>query len=422
MYALEIVVVDDSKMMIKIAKDIIEDSGILCSLRTFLDPVEALNYIKKNKVDLVITDLVMPKMTGLELIEIMKNYETLKDIKTFIVTSIDDAAKSSQAFELGASDYITKPYNDYEFLARVKNAIREINLRKELAVQLKKTKEEHHKLYIANEQLKVTQGQLIQKEKLAGIGQLAAGVAHEINNPLGFILSNFETLEGYISFIQELMKKYDALNLSDDSIMDFKNENDYKFIVEDIYEIIEDTSDGLNRVKEIIKSLRSFSRIDAFKEFAKYDLNEGIEETLIIAKNEYKYIAEIEKDFGELPNIEAYAGEVNQVILNILINAVHAIKANKENIDKGLIEIKTKILDDSNVFLSISDNGCGMDNKTQSKIFDPFFTTKGVGIGTGLGLSITYDIIANKHNGTIEVESYKNVGTTIKITLPLKQS
>jgi len=309
--------VDDSRIMIKIAKDIIEDSGILCSLRTFLYPVEALNYIKKNKVDLVITDLVMPKMTGLEFIEIMKNYETLKDIKTFIVTSIDDAAKSSQAFELGASDYITKPYNDYEFLARVKTAIREINLKKELAVQLKKTKEEHHKLYIANEQLRVTQGQLIQKEKLAGIGQLAAGVAHEINNPLGFILSNFETLEGYISFIQELMKKYDALNLSDDLIKDFKNENDYEFIVEDIYEIIEDTSGGLNRVKEIVKSLRSFSRIDAFKEFARYDLNEGIEETLIIAKNEYKYIAEIEKDFGELPNIEVYVGEVNQVILNI---------------------------------------------------------------------------------------------------------
>lgn len=414
--------VDDSKIMLNVAKDIIEESDILCNLRTFLDPLEALDYIKKNAVDLVITDLVMPKMTGLEFIEAIKSDEQLMLIKMLIVTSIDDSTKLSEAFGLGASDYITKPYNDYEFLARIKNAIREIKLRKELAIQLKRTKEEHNKLYIANERLRVTQAQLIQKEKMAGIGQLAAGVAHEINNPLGFILSNFETLEEYISFIHTLMKKYDDLGVTDDSINEFKKDQDYEFIVNDIYEIIEDTSAGLNRVKEIIKSLRSFSRIDAFKEFVKYNINEGIEETLIIAKNEYKYVASVEKKFGDVPDIEAYAGEINQVILNILINAVHAIKANEENIEHGLIEIKTERVNESNVLLSISDNGCGMDQKTISKIFDPFFTTKDVGVGTGLGLSITYDIITNKHHGTIEVESYENVGTTINITLPLKQS
>lgn len=414
--------VDDSKIMLNVAKDIIEESEITCSLRSFLDPVDALDYIKKNEVDLVITDLVMPKMTGLEFIDAIKNDEQLKLIKMLIVTSIDDSTKLSQAFDLGASDYITKPYNDYEFLARIKNAIREINLRKELAIQLKRTKEEHNKLYIANERLRVTQAQLVQKEKMAGIGQLAAGVAHEINNPLGFILSNFETLEEYISFIHELMKKYDDLNMTDDSIDEFKKKHDYDFIVDDIYEIIEDTNAGLNRVKEIIKSLRSFSRIDAFKEFVKYNINEGIEETLIIAKNEYKYIATVEKNLGEVPDIEAYAGEINQVILNVLINAVHAIKANKENIEHGLIEIETKFINESSVMLSVSDNGCGMDKETLSKIFNPFFTTKDVGVGTGLGLSITYDIITNKHNGTIEVESYENVGTTINIILPLKQS
>jgi signal transduction histidine kinase len=414
--------VDDSKIMLNVAKDIIEESDILCNLRTFLDPVVALDYIKKNTVDLVITDLVMPKMNGLELIEAVKSDQDLMLIKMLIVTSIDDSIKLSEAFSLGASDYITKPYNDYEFLARIKNAIREIKLRKELAIQLERTKEEHKKLYVVNERLRVTQAQLIQKEKMAGIGQLAAGIAHEINNPLGFILSNFETLEEYISFIHTLMKKYEALEITDDSIEKLKKEQDYEFVINDIYEIIEDTSAGLSRVKEIIKSLRSFSRIDAFKEFVKYNINEGIEETLIIAKNEYKYVASVEKKLREVPDIEAYAGEINQVILNILINAVHAIKANEENIEHGLIEIKTELLDDSHVLLSISDNGCGMDQKTISKMFDPFFTTKDVGVGTGLGLSITYDIITNKHNGTIEVESYENIGTTINITLPLKQS
>ncbi|HKL43147.1 MAG TPA: response regulator [Clostridia bacterium] len=419
---MKIVMVDDSKIMLNVAMDIIEESEISCSLRTFLDPVEALEYIKKNAVDLVITDLVMPKLTGLEFIEAVKSHEQLMHIKMLIVTSIDDSTKLSQAFDLGASDYITKPYNDYEFLARIKNAIREIKLTKELAIQLKRTKEEHKKLYIANERLRVTQAQLIQKEKMAGIGQLAAGVAHEINNPLGFILSNFETLKEYISFIRELMKKYDDLGITDDSINQFKQSHDYEFIVNDIYEIIEDTNAGLDRVKEIIKSLRSFSRIDAFKEFVKYNLNEGIEETLIIAKNEYKYVAAIEKNLGEIPDVEAYAGEINQVILNIIINAVHAIKENKGKIDHGLIKIKTELINDESVHLSITDNGCGMDESTKSKIFDPFFTTKDVGVGTGLGLSITYDIITNKHSGSIEVESYKDIGTTINISLPLKQS
>jgi len=154
----------------------------------------------------------------------------------------------------------------------------------------------------------------------------------------------------------------------------------------------------------------------------KYNLNEGIEETLIIAKNEYKYVAAIEKNLGEIPDVEAYAGEINQVILNIIINAVHAIKENKGKIDHGLIKIKTELINDESVHLSITDNGCGMDESTKSKIFDPFFTTKDVGVGTGLGLSITYDIITNKHSGSIEVESYKDIGTTINISLPLKQS
>jgi len=414
--------VDDSKIMISVAKDIIKNSNISCSLKTFLDPSEALNYIEKHEIDLVITDLVMPKMNGLELIKAIKDNKKLSFIKVLIVTSIDDSIKLSQAFELGASDYITKPYSDYEFLARVKNAIREINLRKKLAVQLEKTKEEQNKLLVVNERLRVTQSQLIQKEKMAGIGQLAAGVAHEINNPLGFILSNFETLDQYIQFIQKLIKKYEALDLKTADIEAFKMANDYEFIIEDIYEIIEDTNGGLNRVKEIIKSLRSFSRIDAFKDFTKYNLNEGIKDTLIIAKNEYKYVAKIRKKLGEIPDIDAYPGEINQVILNIIINAVHAIKANSENIESGLIEIETDLLDESHVLLTITDNGCGMDVKTISKIFDPFFTTKEVGLGTGLGLSITYDIITNKHNGIIDVESYINVGTTLKITLPLKQS
>lgn len=417
---MNIILIDDSRIILKIAEDIIHGGVQYNNLRAFTKPKKAMMYIRNHPVDLVLTDLVMPEMSGKDIITTIKQDAQLKHIKILMVTSINDYNMLAECFELGASDYITKPFDEYEFLARVKNAIREINLSRALAVQLKRVKEEQEELTEANRRLKITQAQLVQKEKMAGIGQLAAGVAHEINNPLGFILSNFDTLKEYMFFIKELVNRYENLNIEDEPIKTFKKENDYEFILEDIFEIINDTNDGLQRVKEIIKSLRHFSHIDVFKEYVPYNVNDGIKETLIIAKNEYKYVATVETDLDELPEIKAYGGEINQVILNMVINSVHAIK---EKGNEGLIKIKTEDLQNEEaVKITIEDNGIGMEPDTVSEIFNPFFTTKEVGVGTGLGLSITYDIITNKHKGTIDVHSQKGVGTTFEITLPYEQS
>ena len=272
---------------------------------------------------------------------------------------------------------------------------------------------------------------MVQSEKLASIGQLAAGVAHEMNTPVGFVASNFQTLENYIKKIQcllemhgklvgeiktaqktELLNKADAINKSrDDMKMDF--------ILEDIQGLFDDSREGLSRVTNIIQNLRDFSRIDQPGSLDKYNLNDGIEATLVVAKNEIKYDAELKTDLSELPHILCNAGQINQVFLNILVNAAQAIKS-QERENQGTITIRTYATDE-HVICEISDDGPGIAPDMLSKVFDPFFTTKPAGKGTGLGLSVSYDIIVNKHNGEILADSTVGEGTKFIIKLPSKR-
>ena len=277
--------------------------------------------------------------------------------------------------------------------------------------------------------LKQTQVQLVQQEKLAGIGQLAAGVAHEINNPLGFILSNFDSLKKYLIKITDVFHKYselknrvlesDTQNLKElaQQLVIFEKQKKIAYIFEDLEPIIQESDDGLRRLGDIVKALKLFSRVDKSSELEYYDLNAGIKNTLIIAKNEIKYVAEIEVNLGELPEIQASAGQINQVLLNMIINAAYAIK--EKQMDKlGIVKI-TSYHKDQFVYCCIQDNGLGMTEETIQKIFTAFFTTKPSGQGTGLGLSISYDIVVNKHCGDISVSSEKGIGTTFTIKLPL---
>ncbi len=271
----------------------------------------------------------------------------------------------------------------------------------------------------AYNELKTTQAKIFQQEKLASIGQLAAGIAHEINNPIGFVYSNLDTLSKYIQRLLEFMSlQQDVLNASADS--DSKTLLDEKrtvlkidFIIEDIDGLIKESLEGLERVKKIVMDLKSFSRVDD-EEYTHADVNECLETTLNIVWNELKYKATVTKEYGDIPVTKCYPRQLNQVFMNILVNAAQAIE------EKGEIRIKSWH-EEGYIFVSISDTGPGIPEENLNRIFEPFFTTKEVGKGTGLGLSITYDIV-KKHGGNIKVESKIGQGTTFVVSIPVVEA
>jgi two-component system NtrC family sensor kinase len=257
----------------------------------------------------------------------------------------------------------------------------------------------------ANMKLQQTQSVMVQQEKLASIGQLAAGVAHEINNPLGFLKSNHAMLK------KNVLKFRADWETPKDKGLDLPS------MFAEFDQLFAESDEGFARIMRIVAGLKSFSRIDQGGEFELFDVNGGIESTLVVAWNEIKYVAEIKKSFGELPRIKARGGEINQVILNLLVNAAQAIESQKRG-EKGLITIETSLKGDR-VLIAVSDDGPGIPEKIRTRVFDPFFTTKEPGKGTGLGLSISYDIVVTKHGGSLSVESEPGKGTSFIIALPI---
>ena len=265
------------------------------------------------------------------------------------------------------------------------------------------------------------QAQLLQNEKMASIGQLSAGIAHEINNPMGFINSNLGTLEKYV----DKFDRYIALlenslqqtgNLQQlDAVHALRKELKLDYVLKDIYQLISESTDGAERVMKIVQDLKTFSRSDTEK-MGKADLKQCLDSTINIIWNKIKYAAELERSYGDTPKVLCNIQQVNQVFMNLLVNAVHAIES-KGSEELGTVVVRTWA-DDDNAFVSVSDTGCGMSDEVKRKIFDPFFTTKDVGQGTGLGLSISHEII-KKHGGEITVESEVGHGTTFTVRLPL---
>lgn len=308
------------------------------------------------------------------------------------------------------------------------NVIKRKRIEEALRASEETLKNRNNELMAALSLLKQTQAQLIHNEKLAGIGQLAAGVAHEINNPLGFVLSNFDMLkkyvqqlssvvEGYIQFKERIIQKsIHGVEEELNEINNLEKKNHLNFILGDLDDLIRESKEGLKRVEEIVKGLRLFSRVDQINEIEEYDLNLGIKTTLLVARNEVKYHAVLEEMLEDVPIIFANGGKINQVLLNIIVNAAQAIKA-KAMEESGVIKIRTYV-EGNSVVCEIQDNGIGIENKNLQRIFDPFFTTKQLGEGTGLGLSIAYEIITAHHNGEILVESEPGVGTKFTIKLP----
>ncbi|KPF48973.1 ATPase [beta proteobacterium AAP121] len=270
-------------------------------------------------------------------------------------------------------------------------------------------------------QLSQAQQQLMQSERLASIGQLAAGVAHEINNPVGYIFSNIGTLERYLADLFRMLAAYEAAEPqiagtpAGREVAELRESIELSYLKDDIPNLMAETLEGVRRVRKIVQDLKDFSRVDARKDWEWADLHRGLESTLNIVNNEIKYKADVVREFGQLPEVQCLAPEINQVFMNLLVNAAHAIEKSR-----GTIVIRTGVLEDAQVWVEISDDGCGIPAEQLQRIFDPFFTTKPVGHGTGLGLSLSYGIV-QKHHGRIEVRSEPGQGSTFRVTLPVRQ-
>jgi len=282
-------------------------------------------------------------------------------------------------------------------------------------------KRKNRELQYTYDQLRSMQSQLLQSEKLASVGQLAAGVAHEINNPIGYVHSNLGTLQRYVQDLLGLIQAYEAMesrlpenDAEAAGIRRVKQSIDLEFLKSDAVALMRESLEGVGRVTKIVQDLKDFSRQGNDEDWQFADLHKGLESTLNIAHNELKYKTRVVKDFGDLPEIQCLPCQLNQVFMNLLVNAAHAIE------DRGVITIRTGRQDDQ-AWIEIADTGKGIAPEHVKRIFDPFFTTKPVGQGTGLGLSLSYNIV-RKHNGEIRVDSTPGQGTRFRVVLPLRRS
>ncbi|BCB27460.1 hypothetical protein SKTS_23460 [Sulfurimicrobium lacus] len=290
----------------------------------------------------------------------------------------------------------------------------------EARVRLEEVERMNARLIEMNSKLEQAQSQLLQAEKMASIGVLAAGVAHEINNPVGFVNSNLASLRDYVNDFMDILDAYERTQagLPEKAgyfaeVNDLKKRVDLAFMKQDVTSLLAESLEGIGRVTKIVQDLKDFSRISVEEKWANEDIHLGIESTLNVISNELKYKCQVDKTYGDLPRVECLLSQLNQVFMNLLVNAAQAIETH------GTITIRTGTMGDQ-VWIEIFDTGKGIPPENLKRIFEPFFTTKPVGKGTGLGLSVSYSII-QKHHGRIEVESNEGKGTIFRIWLPVKQ-
>lgn len=312
-------------------------------------------------------------------------------------------------------------------IADISSKLRDMNEKLESIVNMRTRllKKSNSTLKNTLERLKQTQTTMVQQEKLVSIGQIAAGVAHEINNPTGFIMSNLGSLSGYMIDITSILNAYRKAEKADDpdekrialeEAGRLADKLDLDFLITDIKEIIKDSSEGTVRIKDIVDNLKNYARMDNSETISSININDCIQTTLKLLGNELKYDTVVSRDLGDIPLVQGHSGQLAQVFTNIIVNASHALKSQKRD-NAGKIGVRTYEKDDF-VWCEIEDDGPGIPEGTRQKIFEPFFTTKEAGKGTGLGLSISMDIIKAKHNGDIWCESFENKGTRFIIKLP----
>lgn len=403
-----VLIVDDEPMSLTVLNHLLTPHY---AVRVANSGERALTMLAAESVpDWILLDVMMPGISGFQTLERIKTNPQTSEIPVIFITMLNDEDSEQRGLELGAVDYVHKPIKGHIVLSRIRaqldaKSARDLLRKNNLRLKAQVTQ--------GARALEQTQAQLLQMEKMAALGQLAAGIAHEINNPISFVSSNLGTLEKYIATLQQAIDA--QVSPSPSNRYTAAEKDEIEFIREDLPHLLQESLDGVARVRQIVQDLKDFSRVDEKPEWQYADLNRCIESTLNIANNELKYKADVETLYGQLPQVQCIAPQLSQVVLNLLVNAAHSINATR-----GKITVRTGG-DGEEVWFEVTDTGSGISPEVLERIFEPFYTTKPVGQGTGLGLSISYGIV-QKHHGTINVTTEVGKGTTFRVSLPTRQT
>jgi len=440
----DLLVVDDTPDNLRLLSTMLSDKGY--KVRRVINGQLALRVASLAPPDLILLDINMPQMNGYEVCEKLKADPRTQDVPVIFLSALDDVSDKVKAFAVGGVDYITKPFQAEEVLARVNNQLSLRSLQKQLWEQNALLQQEILVRQQAEDALKRTQAQLIQTEKMSSLGQLVAGIAHEINNPVGFIYSNLIPARGYLQDLIRLLELYQqTYPHPTPEIQQIASELDLDFLLEDWQKLMDSMQVGVDRIQGIVRSLQIFSKQNEADKKA-VDIHECIDRTLLILQHRLTAMEptgeiKVIKDYGQLPKVICYPSQLNQVFMNLLNNAIDALENQP---DPRVITISTSVeirqleTEDSSILhhqsfpslppnsqfvgIRIVDNGPGMPENVQKKIFDPFFTTKPVGSGTGLGLSTSYQIVVEKHQGQIRCISTLGQGTELIVEIPVNLS
>lgn len=409
-----ILVVDDTPANLQLLESILQEKGY--AVRAAISGQMALKAVRHQPPDVILLDINMPAMSGYEVCRELKSDPLLGEIPVIFVSAAVDTADKLRAFEEGGVDYVTKPFQPLEVLARVETHLTLSRVRREL-------ENKNRALEQAMNDLRLAQTQLVQSEKMAALGLLTAGIAHELNNPLNFIAASVQGLKKTVAPVDELMALCQLLPqeaaAAVERIADWSREHQAAELRETMNELVDNACYGANRAAEIVAGLRVFSRLDEAEQKSA-NLQECLDAALMLLHSRYRDRIRIERSYGELPPWLCQPGKLNQVFMNLLANAVDAIFAKPGPGTDEVIRVVTRMEERQGricAVVEIADSGVGMPDEVKTRLFQPFFTTKEVGKGVGLGLAISHGIVRD-HGGCIEVESEAGHGSLFRVVLP----